>query len=207
MELVRISDTASQQFAASIAILRDSIAGEVQLPEQRLLELLDAGDYRLFALNVGGEILGAALLYFAPKLHFAWLDYMAVAPHQRGQGLGSSLFRAIVDVAWQHHAEWLLLEVDDDHARDQAIQRKRIEFYRRLGARLLLNVPYRFPSAFGEPVPMQLMACPLVPGAELPAEYLDSVVTKIFLKIHGRGGSDPLLLQFRRDLPQCIEMK
>lgn len=207
MELVRITDAGSQQFTDCMTVLRESIAGEVQLPEKRLLELLRTGDYQLFVLARAGEILGAALIYLAPKLHFAWLDYMAIAPHQRGQGLGSSLFRGIVDIALQNHAEWLLLEVDDDHARDHAIQRKRIEFYRRLGARLLLNVPYLFPSAFGEPVPMRLMTCPLTQRTELPAEYLDRVVTEVFAKIHRRPGNDPLLLQFRRALPQRIEMK
>ena len=212
MQLLRATDPRSQRYHDTLAILREAIAPEAQLPERRFHDLLAAGNYQLFAYAEGDDVRGVALVYFSDELQFAWLDYFAIRSELRGRGLGSDLFREIVQVTSNQDPkpDWLLFEVDDDYEGDlqrEAECKRRVQFYRRLGARVLENVPYKFPSAFAEPIRMRLMACPLRSGVSLAANDLKRVVAEIFLNIHGRGNNDDLLRWFQENLPRTIEMK
>ena len=80
-----------------------------------------------------------ALVYFSSEQRFAWLDYFAIRTDLRGRGLGSDLFREIVQLAARENPspDWLFLEVDDDREGDsqhRAVCTRRISFYRRMGA-------------------------------------------------------------------------
>jgi GNAT superfamily N-acetyltransferase len=210
MQLVRVTDQSSRRYAEAIAILHEAIAPEAQLPEQRFHDLLFSGRYRLFAFAENDEVLGMALVYFSEQLRFAWLDYFAIRSDMRGRGLGSDLFRGIVQMAIEQspQAHWLLFEVDDEYQDDpqrEAVCKRRVEFYRRLGARVLENVPYKFPSAFAEPIRMQLMAYQLRSDARLSPDDLSQIVKEVFSNIHGRGDEDDLLRWFQQNLPENLE--
>jgi ribosomal protein S18 acetylase RimI-like enzyme len=212
MPLQRVTDYKSQPYGDAIAILSDSIAREARLPEQRFGDLLASGNYRLFTYVQGEEAQGVALVYFSDPLRFAWLDYFAVRSDLRGRGLGSELFREIAGYVSQQNPlpDWLLFEVDDDYegdARREAQCLRRVLFYRRLGARVLENVPYRFPSAFGDPIRMRLMAYQICSSAKLTAHHLKHAVREIFATVHGRHGDDELLRWFELALPGTVEMR
>lgn len=210
--LERVPNSSSPLFAPCLAILADSIPADEQLPKQRLTKLLARDDYRLYALRRDSDVTGLAILYLSSIQAFALLDYMAVRADLRGQGIGSTLFREIVNVARRErrNADWLILEVDDDREGTEEVcqaNRRRIEFYRRLGASLLANVPYRYPSANGVAVPMRLMVYPLRPEARLSPQDIRLAIADIFAEIHGRGRNDRLLAWILTHAPSVLVLE
>lgn len=210
--LERAMEPSSHLFVASLAILTQSIPGEEQLPTHHLAKLLAGDDYRLYAYHSNAEVYACALVYLPAGNDFAWLDYMAVRSDMRDRGIGSKLFQGVVSVARGERlaAEWLLLEVDDDRDDSEEMRqtnRMRIRFYRRVGAQLLSNVPYRFPSPTGPSVPMRLMAYQLRQGAELSPQYVRRVIASVFSDIHRRDMSDPLLAWILNHAPSTLVLE
>lgn len=177
-------------------ILEESIAVQEQLPSEEFARLLATDEYRVYAFQANGEAGGVAVIYLSVRTPFVLLDYMAIRYDRRGRGLGATLFAAVVDIARAERPEalWLVFEVDDDRegSRERrSLNRRRIAFYRRCGAHLLENVPYRFPASSTGPVAMRLMAYPLRFGATITAAYLQEVITDTFRTIH--PGNDDLM--------------
>jgi len=210
--LERVPDLSSPLFRPCSEVLRKSIPSSEQLSEQRLTELLARDDYRMYALLLNGAVAATAILYLPRAEDFVLLDYMAVRADLRNRGLGSMLFQEVVKTASRERpaASFLFFEVDDDRGVGDAapsINRRRIEFYRRLGAKLLVNAEYVFPSSTGSGVPMRLMVYRLRPETELLQISVGRAVENIFREVHGRGKDDTLLRSIVDHLPSRLIME
>lgn len=210
--LERVADSSSDVFVSCIEILAQSIPVNEQLSTERITTLLAGGDYRLYSFRFDNEIVGMALVYLPQRHAFAWLDYMAIRADRRAQGLGTQMFGEIVKIANRERttAGWLFLEVDDDRQGSDEVRRmnkRRIEFYRRLGAQLLANVAYCFPGRAGTPVPMRLMAYRLQAGGGLSQQSLSSAVEEVFVQIHDRPKDDSLLHWVLDRMPSVMSLE
>ena len=208
----RVTDFDSRPFAHSLSLLEQSMSAEARLPHARMMKLLSGNDYRLYILRLRDQVVGVALLYFSTALPFVLLDYFAIHAERRSRGLGSTFFQGLVELIRRQKpgADWLILEVDDDRKgpdQERAAGRRRIEFYRRLGAHLLVNVPYRFPSHHGRPVPMRLMAYRLRAEAILSPADLGADIKDSFAHVHGRAGDDELLRWFNAHKPASLDLE
>ena len=160
----------------------------------------------MYALLLNGVVAATAILYLPMAEEFVLLDYMVVRADFRNRGLGSVLFQEVAKTASRERpaASFLFFEVDDDRGigdADRSVNRRRIEFYRRLGAKLLVNADYVFPSSSGAGVPMRLMVYRLWLETELLQESVGRAVENIFREVHGRGKDDTLLRSIVDHLP------
>ena len=114
-------------------------------PLEAIRELVRQGKYRPYGLTDGGEILGEAFLWdCAPGWRL--FDYLCVSPARRNGGLGAALIAALMK-AEQGCVIFGESEAPE-YAPDPDMARRRLDFYRRSGARqahylaAVFGVPY-----------------------------------------------------------------
>lgn len=171
---------------------------------EQLTRLLAAGDYRLYLARSAPPAatrVGYALVFAPRGQQLAWLDYLAVDASVRNEGIGTAIFQAICDRLAPDFAG-LMLEVDPPASHDPALlamQRRRLAWYQRLGARVL-EVDYRFPGAGGA-IPMLLLCRPLGSTTTLTADDLRKIIRAVYDVVHSDvPGRDAILARFIGDV-------
>ncbi len=122
-----------------------------------------APDVHMLAVLDERETLAGILQYeIVPDVSAAFLWYLAVQPAQRNRGLGAQIYREMWKRLETQGCQALVLEVEipeeaeSDEQRQLAI--RRIGFYRRLGARLMLGVEHMQEIGWHHaPTPMHVM--------------------------------------------------
>lgn len=101
-------------------------------PLPAIERLMDAGSYEAWGLMDGEEIVGCAFLWMVRP---GWLliDYLCVPETRRNGGLGGEILRRLLA---QKRGSVLMGEAETpEYAPDPAVAARRLEFYRRCGAR------------------------------------------------------------------------
>jgi ribosomal protein S18 acetylase RimI-like enzyme len=133
----------------------------------------------LAALDENNRLIGMARYDESLRCHAAVLWYLAVATRTRGRGVGSRLYREIMDRVCAARGDMtaLIFEVQDPETTTSRGERKaalrRIAFYQRNGARLLRGVSYSQSVGWQAPIPMLVMAHPCTPDLD-PAQVFQA---------------------------------
>ena len=126
-----------------------------------------AGNHHLLAVQDSrGAFAGMLRYQLLPEAGAAFLWYLAIEPRLRGTGLGSKVYRELLQRVDDGVIKALVFEVEipelQDHEDGRQAARRRIEFYRRQGARLMRGIDYlQFVGSHQAPTPMHLMVHPL----------------------------------------------
>lgn len=211
LEFEAVRTTNSAQFDRAMQIYSSSFPPVETKPVNKVEKmLLNDKDYHLFVMVKDGSVIGISLLYVFKKLRSGLLDYMAIIPEFRGQGIGTELFRRTLNRFKRMcpNSIGLFLEVqkeDVDDLIERRIRKNRIRFYRGLGAKKVGDVDYLLPPQHGtKPEEMQLMILPTVEVKSLSKEYLLNLIKTTYVKVYGYS-KDDLLKKFSRtkmsDLP------
>lgn len=105
------------------------------------VQLLHNGKYKIlkYKRTEDDELIGYALVYMAENSTILWLDYLAILKKYQSQGYGSAMFKAL----WQKYCgpfDGILLSVEHISKTDSELaekQKRRVRFYKRLGAKKL----------------------------------------------------------------------
>ena len=189
----------AQGFAAIYAIYASSISAREQKPRAALQAMVARDDYHVIVAQRSANIVGVSIVFLPVSESFALLEYMAVAAHERNAGIGAGLFAASADLVHGRPAgdsrTALLLEVDSDReltANDLAARRRRIAFYRRLGCRAIVGLPYELPlPGPGKPPVMQLMVHLAEPPPAVPRAALRRWLQIIYERVYQSTADDP----------------
>ena len=122
------------------------------IPEQ----LTDPLKYRfrttlLVAENRNGTVQGFSLMYYAPDLHFCFLDFIASRKDVISGGIGTSLYESTRQEAIRLRVKGLFFECLPDEpsvCKNPALieqNRARLRFYENFGACPLINTQYETP--------------------------------------------------------------
>jgi ribosomal protein S18 acetylase RimI-like enzyme len=171
----------------------------------KLVQHVSEGRGCLFTARLGGELVGFAVTMPLPRTDAHFLQYLAVAPRFRDRGIGSKLLGTVRQrLRRAGDASGLILEVEpDDRAPRKALRKRRIEFYRRNGARIVECAPhYRAPGPAGQgALDYMLMWLPFRGTAETPCgAVLRRLVRSIFVYGYGCHADEPSLRAVLRGL-------
>lgn len=169
----RFSTKHAEQFRA---IYLDSFPPQERAEFSSLLESVARGGRWFFAATRDDNLLGFAIIVprVASDVHL--LEYLAVDVNARNNGIGGMLLQSVVAaIRDSQSATSMLIEVEPDDEGDDNERRlrvRRIEFYRRYGARVVEDATnYRVPLADRDgTMRMKLLWLPIVQNADVPRD-------------------------------------
>ncbi len=178
----------AEGFAQLFAIYREAIDPSEQKTEAALRVMLGRETQVFLVARDDVGVQGFAILWLPTGADIWSLEYMAVAPAHRGDGLGARLFLASIAAARRPFG---IIEVE---APTGEMERRRIAFYARLGCRRLGNIDYLLPlRTHGVPPPMWLLVHG--GGADVSRKRVDSWLARMFVEIYGESADDPRIVQ------------
>jgi GNAT superfamily N-acetyltransferase len=177
-----------------------------------LLASVAAGQRECYLALDDGTVVGLAVLLRLRATHVRFLEYLAVDPDGRGQGVGGRLLDrlreepAIGGAAGGFASLGIVFEVEDPadaEGLERALRLRRIEFYRRHGADVVEGVPcFRAPNLDGEgTLAYRLMWLPARDGPiRLQSRLLHGTVEAILIESYGLPSDDPVVVAALADL-------
>lgn len=138
MLILKILDEAQIVALYESSLKRDFPPSELK-SLSAILSMMRKGRYDVLGALDGETLVAYALMYCPGDRRVVLLDYLAVEPQMRNQGVGSALLLQLRDY-YRASADVLMIECErPKSAPDEAEARKRIHFYTRAGA-ILTNV-------------------------------------------------------------------
>lgn len=175
---------------------------------ERLLRQRASRDFDpllLVAENRANEVIGLAFVFYFPEQHYGYLQYIASDPKRAARGIGGALYEALRELLVARGAQGLLLDVPPDTAEKvhgaevPAVNRKRIRFYERYGARIIEGSEWDVtPNPRNENFLTMLMFDPLDRTRNLRRAKARAVVRRILEAQFGYEPHDPFVERIAR---------
>jgi len=197
--------TDQKAFAEARVLFWDAFPGEPQGIDriERLLRKrarLDFDPLLLVAENRANQIIGICFVFYFPELNTGYLQYIASDPKRASRGIGGALYEAMRELLAGRGGQGLLFDVPPDNpaivANKQSlpINRKRIGFYERYGARIVEGSEWDVtPNPRNEYYLTMLMYDPLGRARRLRRARARAAVTRILVSQFGYRTGDPFV--------------
>ena len=103
----------------------------------------------------------------------------------------------------------MILEVEDPgDGKNIEERQRRVNFYRKLGAKCLQDVRYILPALDGTtPTTMILMIFTQENVSALPRSEVEKLLLDLYQQVYNKNVDDPLVQDVIRGLPKIIELK
>jgi GNAT superfamily N-acetyltransferase len=157
-------------------IYEDAFPARQRMPFDEIVASARAGERLLLVAVDDGEPVAFGTVLPLSAANTGYVEYFAVRAGDRGAGRGSDLWRELLDrAARERGVDAVVLEVEDPadatDGDDAEERRRRVQFYERLGARILPVPGFRAINLDGSGTePMHLMWSATRPGVEPPGD-------------------------------------
>jgi ribosomal protein S18 acetylase RimI-like enzyme len=205
-EFYQIRDIDCSDFQAAIEIYEAAFPPSELIPVDVFSRRVDRGIYQLWVCQQDNRVAFMAILCKPIADRFVLLGYIATHPDYQSRGIGSDFFSTVLPQL-QQQSQSLLLEVENPNdGDDRALRQRRVNFYRRLGAKTLNNVRYILPAlSGGEPTEMILMVAPAGESDRISGEEVRKLITELYVIFYDRSPDDPLLHLSLQSIGEWVE--
>ena len=208
-----------------IAAIPEDLADQMRCLYERSFHPEETRDWAGMTESLGGDslgrtrmtlatrdhaIMGLSIFRYHPDQEFGYLWYLCVDESTRGTGIGGKLFRATVDaltaVARENgrRIKGMMFEISRLDSQSHPVYgdpHRRLRFYERLGARMIMGYDYRQPPIppYPDEVPLELMFRPIdLPESACAQDELATLVRNFLLHCQGREAQvNPSALSLR----------
>ncbi|MGB3238354.1 MAG: GNAT family N-acetyltransferase [Geitlerinemataceae cyanobacterium] len=203
----RVKEIESSDFQAAIEIYEKAFPDRERVTISSLVDRIRSNTYQVFVKKEDNRVIFMAVLCKPILEEFVLLGYLATHPDFRNRGLGTLFVNDTLEKL-RSRSQYLLLEVEDPQIGfDTELKQRRVNFYRRLGAKQLKNVRYILPPlSGGESTEMILMLAPQYPANRILGERVKQLITQLYLTFYDRQIDDPLLRSIWQTIGESVEL-
>lgn len=198
-------------FRDLLRIYREAIPSSERKDDIVLSEMLARDDYDFRVARLENSVVGFTIVKSFRGCDASLLEYMAVDRPQRGNGIGSALFRR-ASSADSTTARYVLIEVEDAEevvgVSEDTQRRRRKAFYRANGCLEVAELSYLMPTVSSERPPrMKLM----VYRRDLP-KVIDKIELQrwlegIYVEVYRQSVSDVRIAQMLAAVPDPVSLR
>lgn len=203
-----IHNTAINQFDDAMKIYLDSIPAHERQDITLIRERINNKIERMFIGFDSEEIVLVVLVFPIKNTDFILFDYMAVKENHRNKGIGSQFLEKIFEFKGLSDKIFIGEVEDPKYGKNRELRKRRVNFYRRNGAKILKNVNYLLPPLSGnDPTKMILMIFSKVKIDCLSGKLVKELIIQIYREVYSRDSKDNLLNSFINSIPSIIELE
>ena len=197
-------------FRDLLRIYREAIPSSERKDDDVLAEMLARDDYEFHIAQLKSGVTGFTIVKSFRSCDASLLEYMAVDRAQRGNGIGSLLFRH-ASTADSTITRYVLIEVEDAEQvaelSEDAQRRRRKAFYRANGCREVAGLSYLMPTVSTErPPPMKLMVYRRDLPHAIDKTELRRWLEGIYLEVYRQSAGDVRLAQMLSTVPKRVSL-
>lgn len=197
---------------AVVRIFHAAFPLEQRIEDAALMQLIpqpheEPGGHSFHVAMSPAGICGFAAGLHVTSIGLAYIAYLAVEENWRGKGVGTALFRSLVErwaVAHPRPPHWVFLEVErPELARDSTAREictRRIGFYERLGLQRI-QADFQAPP-LGPELPVVPYWIYMLPMREpdLRSDAIEHALTSLYREVYGLPEGHPLVLHCMRSM-------
>ncbi len=195
----------NNRFNEAIEIYNESFPDKEKRPLNDLKNNINESE-KLFIGKYNDLTIMLSIIWEIENTDYLFLDYLAVKKEYRNKRIGTNFLKNIFNIFKNYNN--VIFEVENPEEGENKNQRiKRINFYKKLGAKELTGFKYFLPPRNGEIENMVLMILSRNQNEVLNGEKIENVLSLIYKYVYHRDNNDETLKNIVNDIPEKIQLK
>ncbi len=197
-----------EEFRQLVQIYLEALPESERKPVSDIQMMLHRPEYELLIASVDNVVVAFSIVVDLSGADVCLLEYMAVFGNFRGMGIGRALFGKAVSTK-RAASRYVLLEVDSDKGNyaDRSDNKRRKDFYRRLGCKEVKDLDYKMPLATNRiPPPMDLLVYKKGIPAEIEKVRLRTWLQNVYGEVYRQSIDDVRINEMIAPLPDKVKL-